>query len=299
MAESEQAAYGDLAADTAVKPLLSTPGLYTVDLPDRWNFAGPSGGVLMSAALRAMRAQLDDTGLRVLSVNAVFCAPVSSGPLVIRVEILRSGGSAAQVRAQLTSTSRPGPGVELLATFARTRSGLELHGARFPDVRGVEEAEDITKALREPMGPFRSMRFFHNFEARLAAGRKWWDAEGEPPAEPRCARWFRYLVAQRDARKAFDRVAIPPIVDTMPPAVWQALEPGQPALYAPGLDLTVHFLDDTRSEWLLASAYARRAHAGYASAEVEIWSDDRKLVAYGTQTMTFRPIPRRSTAPTS
>jgi acyl-CoA thioesterase len=78
--------------------------------------------------------------------------------------------------------------------------------------------------------------------------------------------------------------------------VWQALEPGRQALYAPSLDLTVHFLDDTTSEWLLALSSARRARQGYATADIEIWSEDRKLLAYGTQTMTFRPQPRRTGA---
>lgn len=284
---------GDLAIDTAVKPLPSTPGLYTADIPARWSFTGPSGGVLMTIALRAIRAQLDDSGLRVLSATAVYCAPVAVGPLEIHCEILRSGGSAAQARAQLKSMSRPGPGVEVVATFARARSGPEIEGAAFPDVASLEDSEDITGALREPMGPFHSMNFFHNFDARLAAGKKWWSDDASPPAPPRCARWFRYRVPQTGSRNKLDRFAIPPIADTMPPAVWQALEPGRQLLYAPSLDLTIHFLDDTASEWLLAHSYARRARSGYATAEIEIWSQDGKLVAYGTQTMTFRPVHRR------
>jgi hypothetical protein len=59
------------------------------------------------------------------------------------------------------------------------------------------------------------------------------------PGPARIARWFRYRVPQLpDGR--FDPLAIPPIADTMPPALIQKLA-GAPALLAPSLDLTVHF----------------------------------------------------------
>lgn len=283
----------DLAADTAVKPLLSTPGLYTADLPDSWDFAGPSGGVLMTTALRAMQAQLDDSGLRPLSVTGVFCAPIAAGPLEIRVEVLRSGGSAAQVRASLASIARPGPGLEILATFVRGRSGPDMQGVEFPDVPMPDQAEDISGELSRPVAAFRSMRFFRNLEVRLALGHRWWTPDRQPgPA--RCARWLRYRKPQRDRYGRLDPFAILPLADTMPPAVWQALGPEQPLMHAPSLDLTVHFVEDTTSEWLLTDARARRARRGYATADIEIWSQDRTLVAYGTQTMMFRPVTRRA-----
>ena len=296
MSDAATSAFGDLAADTAVKPLLSTPGLYTAELSDQWNFATPSGGVLMTTALRAMRAQLADPGLHIMSATAMFCAPVSAGPLAIRAEVLRLGGNTANVHASLASMGRPGPGVEILATFARTRTGPEVVGAGFPDVPAPAQAQDMTAELHEPADLARRARFFHNFEVRFGLGhRSWSDDDGEP-GPPYYARWFRYRAPQRDARGGLERLAIPPVADTMPPAVWQALEPGRQALYAPSLDLTVHFLDDTTSEWLLAVSRARRARQGYATADVEIWSEDRKLLAYGTQTMTFRPVPRRAGA---
>ncbi|HWN66094.1 MAG TPA: thioesterase family protein [Haliangium sp.] len=296
MSDAASSAFGDLAADTAVKPLLSTPGLYTAELTDQWNFATPSGGVLMTTALRAMRAQLADPGLHIMSATAMFCAPVSSGPLAIRVEVLRLGGNTANVRASLASMGRPGPGVEILATFARTRTGPEVTGAAFPEVPAPAQARDVTAELHEPGDPARAVRFFHNFEVRFGLGLRFWSDDAGEAGAPRYARWFRYRAPQRDARGALERLAIPPVADTMPPAVWQALPPGRQPLQAPSLDLTVHFLDDTTSEWLLVLAYARRARQGYATADIEIWSEDRKLLAYGTQTMTFRPMPtRRST----
>ena len=62
-------------------------------------------------------------------------------------------------------------------------------------------------------------------------------------------------------------------------------------VFASSLDLTVHFLDDTTSQWMLTLVHARRARAGYASADAEIWDDRGHLVALATQTMLLRRAP--------
>ena len=134
-------------------------------------------------------------------------------------------------------------------------------------------------------------RFFDNFDTRLAQGQRWWTSDWAPgPA--RIARWFRYKIAQRLPDGRLDPLALPPIADTMPPALIQKLGPDHTPFFAPSLDLTVHFLEDTPSQWLLACVHARRARGGYATADVEIWDDDRRLLAYGTQMMLLRRAPQ-------
>ena len=65
-----------------------------------------------------------------------------------------------------------------------------------------------------------------------------WSADFEAgPA--RYARWFRYRVPQRDPEGRFDRLALPPLIDTMPTALHRAIGPGPYRFYAPSLDLTV------------------------------------------------------------
>jgi len=63
----------DLARDSAVQRLKAAPGWYTAMLGDAWNFLTPSGGVLMSVAMRAMLEELGDSDLRPLSANTHFC----------------------------------------------------------------------------------------------------------------------------------------------------------------------------------------------------------------------------------
>jgi acyl-CoA thioesterase len=281
----------DLAADTAVTRLERAPGWYTASLPPHWSFRTPSGGVLMATALRAMREELGDPDYRPVSATTVFCSPVPEGPVEIRVEILRKGGAAAQIRAALSSTALPGPGLEVSATFARERTGIDFCDAEFPAVPMPDDCESMDEDARS--NPHTVVQFFHNFESRLALGNKWWTGPTWEAGPARFARWFRFKRPQvRDGR--LDRLALPALADLMPPALVMKVGPNGPYFHAPSLDLTVHFLEDTTSEWFLISTYARRARAGYAQAEVEIWSLDQKLIAYGTQTMILRERKKRS-----
>ena len=54
MAAADKANANDLARDTAVTRLKAAPGWYTASLGPEWNFVTPSGGVLMTIAMRAM-----------------------------------------------------------------------------------------------------------------------------------------------------------------------------------------------------------------------------------------------------
>lgn len=280
----------DLATDTAVTRLRVAPGWYTANLPDAWNFRTPSGGVLMTVAMRAMQEELGDPELRPISANTHFCSPVPAGPLEVRVEVLRHGGAAAQVRAQLSSTTMPGPGLEVSATFGRDRAGVDVIDTEPPAVPPPDQAVSMDE---DPDGIERQLRptFFRNLETRLALGHPWWMGGDWQPGPARIARWFRYRIPQRLPDGRLDPFALPPIADTMPPALKQKLGPNHPPFFAPSLDLTVHVLEDTTSEWVLNYVHVRRARAGYATASAEIWDDQGRLLAFATQTMMLRRIP--------
>jgi acyl-CoA thioesterase len=208
--------------------------------------------------------------------------------MTVRAEILRHGGAAAQVRGALAPTGAPGPGLEVSATFARRREGPDAIDAQMPDVPGPDEAEGYFESENHLLR--KRLPFQHNFDIRLARGHKYWLPGWEAgPAE--FAQWFRYLRHPRLDNGALDPLAIPPIADTMPTALRMKVGPTYPPFVAPSLDLTVHFLDDTSSEWLLVVTRCRRALAGYATAEAEIWGADKKLVAFATQTMILRKYP--------
>jgi acyl-CoA thioesterase len=279
----------DLAVDTAARADPDRPGRYHVDLPDHWDFLLPSGGVLTTCALRAAAAHLaamdskDRPPLRVASATTIFPTPIRSGPLVIDVHVLRHGGATAQVRVELANARATPEDVplELLATFCRDRKGPDVIGVAFPSVNDVAAAPSLDDGA--PKNPHTRFRFYHQLESRLAEGAPTWTPEfAAGPA--RYAQWFRYKLPQRDLDR-FDRLALPPLVDTMPPALHRAIGPGAYRFHAPSLDLTLYFVDDTAREWLLVDVRSRRARAGWAIADAEVWDDEGRLLAYGSQAM--------------
>lgn len=287
-------AASDLRKDTAVTRIQEAPGWYTAELTDAWDWLTPAGGALMTVAMRAMQAELGDRTYRPVSATTLFCSPVPSGPMEIRVEILRKGNAAAQVRAALSSTRLPGPGLEVSATFARDRQGIDMLGATFPAAPPPDSAPRFDEHGPHRLGLF---PFLSNVDVRLAQGYPFWAKEflernpgvsalAEEPA--RFARWYRYKVPQMEADGTLDPLALPPLADTMPSAIANRIGASGKPFHAPSLDLTVHFLEPATTEWLLVATYARRARAGYATAEAEIWTEDGRLTAFATQTMMLR-----------
>jgi acyl-coenzyme A thioesterase PaaI-like protein len=278
--------FADLAVDTAVRADPATPGRYRIALPDHWDFLLPSGGVAMTCALRAAQAELGDPELRFASATTVFCTPIKNGALVADAFVLRRGGATVQVRVALRDASGE-PGLEMIGTFMRKRKGPDVRCVAFPRVKALGDAPPIDDGSRRDA----SLRFrFHTqVEYRLAEGERFWQPEFS--AGPgRYARWVRYRVPQRDALGRFDRFALPPLIDSMPSALHRAIGPGDYRFLAPSLDLTTYVIDDTDREWVLISVTARRANDGWAIADVDVWDDEGRYLAHGSQGMYLRGV---------
>ena len=281
--------FADLAADTAVRPDPEHAGRYRIALPDHWDYLLPSGGVVMTCALRAAEAVVGDPALRLASATTIFATPVYPGELLCDVEVIRRGHHAVQVRASLRHVlaKEPGPQLELIATFCRDRKGPDVIARPPPAVPGPADAQPVEDGA--PNNPLARFRFYQQLECRIADGEPFWRSDFA--AGPgRYARWLRYRVPQRDRDGRLDRLALPPLVDTMPTALHRAIGPGPYRFYAPSLDLTCYTVDDTTREWLLVTATLRRARAGWAVADAEVWDDEGRLVAYGAQAMYLQTV---------
>lgn len=280
----------DLLADTALERVATASGgvEYHADLPSSWSYLLPSGGVLLSLALRAMREHLAAPELKVVSATATFCDPVPAGPLVITVTALRRGGSAAQLRAHLCARVAPGApeapyGLEVVATFARGRSGPEVQPATMPEVRPPSPHRPEGKPSRWP--------FIDQFQIDHVLGEaSWLPAFKAGPAHQ--AFWYRYRAPVLAADGTLDPIALPPIADTMPGALSAYLGPEHPRFFAPSLDLTVYFTAPTRSENLLVETRVTRASSGWAVGHAWIWDAEGVLVAQANQAMFLKQMPR-------
>ncbi len=283
----------DLAADTAVRRVAKVPGLYAATLPNHWNYIHPSGGALTTVALRAMTDALARPDLVILSSTTVFATLVPPGDLAVRVDVVRNGETAAQVRASLSHAARPGPGLEVLATFVRPIAGPDVTGVSMPNVPPPDRCVRMGGHRKGSDDDFRvrGAPFFANVETAQALGAPMWEPGGVA-GDAHVAFWHRYVEPQRDANGALDPLAIPPLADTMPPSLVQKLGPDAADFIAPSLDLTVYFLGRAMTEWILVESFSERAVSGYAVASANLWDERGALVARAAQSMTIRSTPR-------
>ena len=283
--------FADLATDTAVRADETTPGRYHLTLPQSWDYLLPSGGVVMTCALRAAEAELAEPLLRFASATTIFCTPIHATALVADVTVLRRGKSTAQVRVTMRERdAKPDPedptdnsrGLELTATFLRDRKGPDVRSVAMPAVRSLVDALPVEDGASN--NPHARFRFYQQLECKIAEGERYW-TEGLVAGPARYARWLRYKTPQRDAEGRLDRLALPPLIDTMPTALHRAIGPGPYRFYAPSLDLTTYAIDDTTREWLLVAVTMRRARAGWAIADAEVWDDEGRFIGFGSQAM--------------
>lgn len=289
----------DLRHALALQPVLARPGLYRGELDRSWSFLLPSGGVLMSLGLAAMRMELARLGVshwHPSAGTATFCSAIAEGALDVEVTVLRSGKTAAQLRANVRPRgldAAPGDvGLEVTATFVEPRPDPTIADGPFvapPDM--PFEAAEIYDSTHTGVTP---PPFYRNLEVRRGLGDVWW-TKTWPGGQSRVARWYRYLVppALEDGR--LDPLALPPIADTMASSVHQALGSRNPPILFPSLDLTVHFcapVQGRADEPMLVDAHATSIHAGTATARAEVWQAGM-LLATATQSMTLRQVKAR------
>jgi hypothetical protein len=287
----------DLRHALALSPVAARPGLYRGELDRSWSFLVPSGGVLMSLALAAMRLELAHLGAHTFlpaSATATFCSAIAEGALDVEVTVLRAGKTAAQLRANLRprgTGAAPGDvGLEVTATWVLPRPDERFPSRAFvtpPNVPSAAEAEVYDASVTGLTPP----PFYRNLEVRRGLGDVWW-AKTWGPGEPHVARWYRYLVPPALPDGRLDPLALPPIADTMASSVHQALGSQSPPMLFPSLDLTVHFAAPhlgRAADALLVDSYGTALFDGTASARAEVWQDG-VLLATATQSMTLRSL---------
>jgi hypothetical protein len=286
----------DLRNALSVEPVATNPGHYRGELDRAWSFLLPSGGVLTSLALSAMRMELArfDVDFAPTSATATFCSAIAEGPLDIEVVILRLGRTAAQLRAHLrprSTTAAPGDiGLEVSATFAARTNDVGLTAQSFRPCPAVPAFEDCPVYAPAATG-ITPPNFYRNLEVRRARGDVWW-SRAWAPAEPHVSRYYRYLVPPALPDGRLDPLALPPIADTMASAVHQAVGSRTPPLIFPSLDLTLHFIapaDGHPTTPILVDCTAHAIFGSTASASAEVWQGDTLLLT-ATQTMTLRAI---------
>lgn len=257
---------------------MTLDGRYRVDVDAMWNCPlVPHGGLVTAIAAKAMAQELDDPTQRLRTITTVFAAPVQPGPVQIDVSVLRRGRTISQVSAHLHNVDAD-TGLTAVAVFGADRPGFTFTDLAPP----TADAPETYPSFRDfPDGPFH-FDFWDHADGRLVQGAAR-NTEFPPSDDSERLYWYRFDEPPLLDGGVLDPLALVTFCDTMPGAIAQRVGSDTPVWLPPSADLTVHVLDDCRSEWVLARNHARWAGDGYASLDMELWSPDGRLCAYGTQ----------------
>jgi len=262
------------------------PGRYRAEISSDWGAPlFPNGGVVSAIAASAMALELDVPAHTLRTLTTIFASKVANGVVEIDVEVLRRGKRMSQLGASVRNMGDAEPGHRLIASFGEPRPGIEIISDAPPEVPEPMDC-DLAPPTQHAMAAFhkgffgrldvRRVRYFQSFEEDWEAG----TAEA--------IRWSRYS----ETRGAPDEFGLLPLADTMPPAIGQYLGPGHRFFHAPSVDLYFQSIAAPESEWILTRSRIRWGGDGYASAEMHLWDEARRLVAYSTQMMLIRfPAP--------
>jgi acyl-CoA thioesterase len=277
-------------AATRVTPVAGVPGRYSCELDDEWRAPViPFGGLMSAIALRAMRAALPEPDHTLRTATTVFASQVPAGTAEIDVEVLRAGRGMTQMLARLRSRENHGPGHVTTAVFGSARPGFEYTDLEPP----AAPPPELCPLPEDPPPEYAKWRapVFEKFEWRRVRGHAPWHTDWEAGGPAEMIRWMRFLETPRLPKGEIDPLAFFALADFMPSGIGQKLGPGYPTFFGFSCDLTLHLFATTRSDWILQRVHCRHAQEGYASGEVEMYDEDRRLLAYATQMM-FLSFPK-------
>ena len=123
--------------------------------------------------------------------------------------------------------------------------------------------------------------FLDTLERRLAFGA--FPAPGAAPGDARVGMWTRVLDQDTTTAPMLSWLG-----DCMPLGVAVAI--GR-IPFGTSLDNTVRLLDRVPSEWVLADIRPKGSFRGYSYGDVDLWSQDGRLLATATQTAAIKPSP--------
>lgn len=275
---------GDLADDTAVQ---GGEGRYTATLSSDWEIWGPNGGYVAAVLLRAAGAHSEFPRPATLACH--FLGVADFAPVDIEVLTLRRGRRSESVRTSMTQDGRPV--AEALIWTVDDTEGPEHDWTAGPEAPEPTSVPSFADRLREE-GEDNPFRFWDNLEYRPLAWKRRDEWECREPSEPRTRAWYRFQPTATFDDRYVDAARSAIIVDTMmwPAATWAHREPVD--FMAPSMDVTVTFhAEAPTSEFLFGDTVAPISTHGLIGARAEVWSQDGRLLASGTQQMLIRSIP--------
>jgi acyl-CoA thioesterase len=250
------------AAATAVARRTDAPDVYDVELDSGWSIGGkPNGGYLLAVLARAAVTAADRP--HPLAVSGHFLRPPSGGPAEVRTEVLKSGRTAATVRATLWQDGKAC--LDSLVTAGELAGGAVDYAAiDMPALPSPEECRSRAEA------PFRVELLDHVEVLLDPATAPFPDPNGVPMIQG----WMRF----HDGADA-DELALALAVDAMPPTVFHLQRWG----WAPTVELTFLLRGRPAPGWLAFRAEATLVADGWFDESATVWDSTGRLVAQSRQ----------------
>jgi hypothetical protein len=285
---------GDLVRDTQVVPRPERSGSFTGHIPEAWKVFHALGGVTFAVALRAIAGSLPRPDLDPLYASAVFASPVPCGPVSVDVEALGGSPKVHHATGRLFAAQASQPSLQMLATFGLPdRRGPVLREARFPlGILLPHDAIPNQSSVADGFSVVRQSetRWAHEFRTRpgrAAAEPTAEPADGAEPAE--VSSWIRYHNPPRRGDGCLDPITFAAPADQLSPALFRGLGPDTEPFVSLTLAMDMQFFASTRGEWILQHSRVWQLADGYACGLMELWDEDRQLLAISTQRRWCKP----------
>lgn len=254
-------------------------GRWDVELRDEFTIVNghPNGGYLLAVLGRAAVAAGGDPERHVVGATATYVSPPTTGPAVVRTEVLRRGRTASQVRAALVQDDRVT--VDVVMTVAALADEPASWGA-VPPVALPDEAtcradrrtgRSAIPGLDEP--PLSKVLRISFDPAVLSF------LSGEPSGQGELRAWLSLA----DGR-SWDPLSLLFAVDALPPATFEVALTG----WVPTLSLTAYVRAVPAPGPLRIRFRANVIAGGLVDETADLWDSTGRLVAQSTQLAAIR-----------
>ena len=263
---------------TTVRPG-AADGDWDVDLRDEFTIVNghPNGGYLLALLGRAAIAAVGDPDRHVVAATATYVSPPTTGPAVVRTEVLRRGRTASQVRAALVQDDRVT--VDVVMTVAALSDDPPAWGETTPVEMPDEETcradsrtgrSAIVGLPEPPLAKVMRVSFDPEVLSFLS---------GEPSGRGELRAWLSLA----DGRP-WDPLALLFAVDALPPATFEVAMTG----WVPTLSLTAYIRAVPAPGPLRIRFRANVIAGGLVDETADVWDATGRLVAQSTQLAAIR-----------
>ena len=229
------------------------------------------GGYVAALAARAIEISLDDPTRPLRSYNAQFLRPARPGDITIAIDTVRSGRTAAFLRATVIQDDKP-------VITATAVAGAQRDGLTFSELKAPPGATAPPPPDARPFTGGEPGQHFEQLDARIEPGLTMFGAH----ERARVAGWLRPL----DPNESITLPWIICATDFMPPSmVFRTDQPVQAAT----IDMAVQLIHSRPAAivapgaHIYAEATCSISAQGYSVEDATFWAPDAQLLATSRQ----------------